>query len=82
MKNGVFWDIKSPVRTSQKSYNVSATELSWLILYNIEVSIAVTMNYAGFWDISLCGSFKNRRFVGTHRLHNHGDKNRRARNVS
>jgi hypothetical protein len=35
MKNAVFWDIKSPVGTSQKTYYVSSTDPSMLILYNI-----------------------------------------------
>jgi hypothetical protein len=35
-----------------------------------------------FWDVTPCGSCKNRRFGGTYRLHHQGDKNRRARNVS
>jgi hypothetical protein len=29
-----------------------------------------------FWDVTLCGSFKNRRFGGTWRLLHQGDKNR------
>jgi hypothetical protein len=35
MKNGVFWDIKNPVRTSQETHYISATELSRLMLCNI-----------------------------------------------
>jgi hypothetical protein len=31
-----------------------------------------------FWDVTPCSSCKNRRFGGTYRLHNEGDKNRRA----
>jgi hypothetical protein len=33
---------------------------------------------AVFWDITLPGSCKNRRFGGTCRLHHQGDKNQRA----
>jgi hypothetical protein len=33
-----------------------------------------------FWDVTLCGSCKNRRFGGTQRLHHQGDKNRWTRN--
>jgi hypothetical protein len=29
-----------------------------------------------FWEITPCGSCKNRRFGGTQRLHRQGDKNR------
>jgi hypothetical protein len=32
-----------------------------------------------FWDITQCGYFKNRRFVGTYRLNHEGDENQRAR---
>jgi hypothetical protein len=35
MKNAVFWDIKTQVRTSQEIYHVSATESSRLMLRNI-----------------------------------------------
>jgi hypothetical protein len=35
MKNAVFWDIKTPVRTSRENYYVSAAELSQLILCKI-----------------------------------------------
>jgi hypothetical protein len=33
-----------------------------------------------FWDVTQCGSCKNRRFGGTYRLHHQGDKNRPTRN--
>jgi hypothetical protein len=39
-----------------------------------EVSTAVTMKNAVFWDVTPCGSFKNRRFGGTYRLLHQGDK--------
>jgi hypothetical protein len=31
------------------------------------------------WDVTPCGSCKNRHFGGTYRLHYHGDKNRWSR---
>jgi hypothetical protein len=37
---------------------------------------------AVFWDVTPCGSSKNRRFRGTYHLHHHGYMNRRARNNS
>jgi hypothetical protein len=43
---------------------------------------AVTMKNGIFWDVTLCGSCKNRRFGGTYRLQHQGDKNRCSRNVS
>jgi hypothetical protein len=33
---------------------------------------------AVFWDVTPCGSYKNRRFGGKHRLHQEDHKNRRA----
>jgi hypothetical protein len=33
-----------------------------------------------FWEVTLCGSCKNRPFGGTQRLHNQGDKNRWTKN--
>jgi hypothetical protein len=35
MKNGVFWDIKTLVRTSQETHYVSATELSRLMICKV-----------------------------------------------
>jgi hypothetical protein len=46
------------------------------MLVGYEVSTAVTMKNALFWDVTPCGSCKNRRFGGTQRLHHQGDKNR------
>jgi hypothetical protein len=78
---------KNPVRTSQKTYYISATESSQLILYKIlgyhggdyeecrllgykthvrlEVFTVVTIQNGVFWDITPCGSCKNRRFERT-----------------
>jgi hypothetical protein len=38
------------------------------------------MKNAVFWNVTPCGSCKNRRFGGMYRLHHQGDKNWRARN--
>jgi hypothetical protein len=38
------------------------------------------MKNAVFWNMTPCGSCKNRRFGGMYRLHDHGEKNQRARN--
>jgi hypothetical protein len=35
---------------------------------------------AVFWDVTLRGSCKNRRFGGTYLLHHQGEKNKRDRN--
>jgi hypothetical protein len=42
--------------------------------------MAVTTKNGVFWDITLCGSSKNRCFGGIYGLHHQGDKNRRTRN--
>jgi hypothetical protein len=48
--------------------------------YHYNCGVAVLSNYtmknAVFWEVTLCGSCKNRRFGGTWRLHHQGDKNR------
>jgi hypothetical protein len=41
-----------------------------------EVFTAVTLKNGVFWDVTPCGSCKNRRFGGTWRLIHQGDKNR------
>jgi hypothetical protein len=41
-----------------------------------EVFKAVTMKNGVFWDVTPCGSCKNRRFGETWRLLHQGDKNR------
>jgi hypothetical protein len=42
-----------------------------IILYYVrfEVSTAVTMMIIIFWEMTPCGSYKNRRFGGSYRLH-------------
>jgi hypothetical protein len=47
-----------------------------LIHIRFEVFTAVGMKNDVFWDITPCGSCKNRRFGGTYHLHHEGDKNR------
>jgi hypothetical protein len=48
MKNIVFWDTNNPVRTSQETHYVSATEPNRLMLF--ERFTAVTMKNIVFWD--------------------------------
>jgi hypothetical protein len=45
-----------------------------------EVFTTVITKIIVFWDVTPCGSCKNRRFGRTYFLHHQGDKNRRARN--
>jgi hypothetical protein len=51
-------------------------------LYKVrfEVFTAVIMKNCVFWDVTPCGSCKNRRLGGTWRLLHQGDKNRWTRN--
>jgi hypothetical protein len=79
MKNAVFWDIKtqfiaqwrhimSPLQSSAGKYYV-----------RIEVFTAVTMKNAISWEVTPCGSCKNRRFGGTPRLYHKSDMNPQKR---
>jgi hypothetical protein len=49
-------------------------------LLHEEQSLRMTLKNAVFWDVTQCGSYKNRRFGGSYRLHHQGEKNQRARN--
>jgi hypothetical protein len=40
-------------------------EKSCLVIVRFEVLMAVTKKNGVFWDVTLCGSCKNRRFGGT-----------------
>jgi hypothetical protein len=60
---------KNPVRTSQETHYFSATGPSRLMLCKIWVFTAVAMMNAVFWDVSPCGSCKNRHLGGIYRLH-------------
>jgi hypothetical protein len=51
MRNAVFWDMKNPIRTSQETHYVSATEPSRLCYVRIEVFTAVTMKNAVLWVV-------------------------------
>jgi hypothetical protein len=44
-----------------------------------QVSTAVTVKNAVFWDVTPCGSCKNLRFRGTYRLHHQSERNQRVR---
>jgi hypothetical protein len=45
-----------------------------IIAVGFEVFTAVTMKNGVFWDVTPCGSCKNRRFGGTWRRLHQGDK--------
>jgi hypothetical protein len=57
-------------------------KLTYIADVRFWVFTAVTKKNVIFWDVTPCGSCKNRRFGGTYRLHHQGDKNQGARNVS
>jgi hypothetical protein len=49
----------------------------------VEVSTAVTMKNAVFFrDVTPCGTYKNRRFGETYRIHYQGDKTQLAANLA
>jgi hypothetical protein len=50
------------------------------VCVRFEVFTAVAMNNAVFWDVTLYGSCKTRRFGGMYQLHHQGDKNQPAKN--
>jgi hypothetical protein len=56
--------------------------LFWILGLNDQNTreAANDMKNAVFWDVTPCGSCKNRRFGGTHRLHHQGEKHQRAKN--
>jgi hypothetical protein len=56
---------KNPVRTSQETHYISATEQGRLILCRNWGFTAVTMKNGVFWDVTPCGSCKNRSLGGT-----------------
>jgi hypothetical protein len=59
--NPFCWSLKKPVRNL------------WHCV-RFEVFMSVTMENV-FWDVTPCGSCKNRRFGGTKHLHHQGDTN-------
>jgi hypothetical protein len=42
--------------------------------------LGTTLKTGVFWDVTPCGSCKNRRFGQIYRIHHHGDNNRRNGN--
>jgi hypothetical protein len=58
-------------RTVNKSDSMTNT-----YIVRSEVSMAVTMKNAVFWDVTPRAYCMNRRFGGTWRLHHQGDNNR------
>jgi hypothetical protein len=73
MKNVVGY--KNPVRTSQETLRISATEHNQLMLHKIWSFTMATMKNAVFWDVAPFGACKKPRFGGKYRLHHQGNKN-------
>jgi hypothetical protein len=55
LKDFLFWGINNLFIPHRKHY----------LSVRVEVFTAVTMKNGVFWDVTLCGSCKNRRFGGT-----------------
>jgi hypothetical protein len=71
------WEFEMPVKSKVCS------KLDPLTYYvRFEVFPAVTKKNAISWDVTPCGSCKNRHFGGMYHLHHQDDKNRWTRNVS
>jgi hypothetical protein len=51
-------------------------QLNYSEFVRLEVFTAVTMKNGVFWDVTPCGSCKNRRFGRTYPVLHQGDKNR------
>jgi hypothetical protein len=76
-------EYKHQFRTAQETHYFFAIESSRLMLCKIKVFTDVNMKNVVFWDVTPCGSCKNRRFGEKYRLHHHGEENERDRkNVS
>jgi hypothetical protein len=64
------------VWSCRKESSWDYTSMKWpsCLFVRFEVFMAVTMKNGVFWDVTPCGSCKNRRFEGTQRLLHQGDK--------
>jgi hypothetical protein len=56
------------------------TKITSTEVVRFEVFRALTMKNTIFWDVTPCGSCRNRRFGGMYRHNHQGDKNLRAKN--
>jgi hypothetical protein len=73
--NPIVWEFPGySFRTDVYQYSQwSFITLNATILVRFEVFTAVTMKNGVFWDVTPCGSCKNRRFGGTLHLHHQTD---------
>jgi hypothetical protein len=79
MKDSVFWDIRTQFEPNRRHITFQLQSSAFYYYVTFEVFTAVTMKNALFWDVTSCGSCKNRRFGGAQHFHDQGEKNRRAR---
>jgi hypothetical protein len=80
LQNVVFWDTKTQfVHHRRHITSLLQSPACWCYV-RFEVSTAIATKNAAFWDLTSCGSSKNRRLGGPYRLHHQGDKNQQARN--
>jgi hypothetical protein len=65
MKNIVFWDIKTQFVNHRRHITspLQGPTGEWYVRF--EVFTALTKKNAVFWDVTPCGSCRNRRFGGT-----------------
>jgi hypothetical protein len=71
MKNIVSWDIElSSYLTGDITSPLQSPAGQCYVRF--EVFTAATMNNTVFWDVTSCGSCKNRRFEETYVLHQQG----------
>jgi hypothetical protein len=65
MKNVVFWDMKTQFVLQRRHITSPLHSKACQFYVRFEVSTAVTMRNAVFWDVTPCSSCKNRRFGKT-----------------
>jgi hypothetical protein len=76
MNNAVFWDIKTQFLPHRRHITSPLQIPAGKCCVSFVIFTAVTIKNASFWDVTPCGSCRNRIFGGTYRLHHQGDKNR------
>jgi hypothetical protein len=69
MKKVVFWDTKTQFLPQRRNITSSLQRPARKCCVRFEVVTGVTVKNDVFWDVTSCGSCKNRRFGGTYRLH-------------
>jgi predicted phosphoadenosine phosphosulfate sulfurtransferase len=68
-KTVVFWDRENQFATNSKHITSPLQSPAGKCYVGFVVFMAVTINNAISWDVTLCGSCKAGRFGGTYRFH-------------